>query len=159
VLWSASTGRHPYAIIGSDWASQAVSVDVMVPQSGSAGLIGRYHAVSASHGTFDGYVFDANTDGTFTLTLNRGGTAAYSMSGQRQLTPARRATPARGEVPFAPGTWHSLSLSLSGATIEASVDGNQVASLTDSTLTHGIPGIEVGGWYPAYFSNLTVTKP
>jgi hypothetical protein len=23
----------------------------------------------------------------------------------------------------------------------------------------GIPGIEVGGWYPAYFSNLTVTRP
>jgi hypothetical protein len=34
-----------------------------------------------------------------------------------------------------------------------------VASLTDATLTHGIPGIEVGGWYPAYFSNLAVTTP
>ena len=41
----------------------------------------------------------------------------------------------------------------------ASVDGQQVDSLTDSTLTRGIPGIEVGGWYPAYFSNLTVTNP
>ncbi len=27
------------------------------------------------------------------------------------------------------------------------------------TLTRGSPGIEVGGWYPAYFSNLNVTKP
>jgi hypothetical protein len=26
-------------------------------------------------------------------------------------------------------------------------------------LTSGMPGIEVGGWYPACFSNLTVTSP
>jgi hypothetical protein len=159
VLWSASAGRHPYAIIGSDWGSQVVSVDVMVPQSGSAGLIGRYHAVSASHGTYDGYVFDVSTDGTFTLRLNRGGAAAYSMSGQRQLRPARPTRLARGKAPFAPRIWHRLSLSLSGTAIAASIDGSQVASLTDSALAHGMPGIEVGGWYPAYFSNLTVATP
>jgi hypothetical protein len=34
-----------------------------------------------------------------------------------------------------------------------------VASLTDTTFTHGMPGIETGGWYPAYFSNLTITNP
>ena len=159
VLWSAGTGRHPYAIIGSDWDSYAVSADVMVPQSGSAGLIGRYHAVSASHGTFNGYVFDVSTDGTFKLTLNRGGTAVDTAAGQRQVTPARQATLARGQVPFAPGTWHTLSLSIAGTAISASVDGQQVATLTDATLASGIPGIEVGGWYPAYFSNLTVTNP
>jgi Glycosyl hydrolase family 59/Galactocerebrosidase, C-terminal lectin domain/Glycosyl hydrolase family 59 central domain len=159
VLWVANTGRHPYAIIGSDWRNYVVSADVMVPQSGAAGLIGRYHAISVSHGTFDGYVFNVNTDGTFSLTLNNGGTAAYTASGQRQLTPSRRTVLAQGQVPFAPGTWHTLSLSLSGTTIKASVDGQQVASLTDGTLTHGIPGIEVGGWYPAYFSGLTVTSP
>jgi hypothetical protein len=159
VLWSATTGRHPYAIIGSDWGSYAVSVDAMVPGSGSAGLIGRYQAVSASHGTFNGYVFDVSTDGTFGLTLERGGTAAETATGQQQLTPPHRATLARGRVPFAPGTWHTLALSVSGTAIVASVDGQQVASLTDATLTHGIPGIEVGGWYPAYFSNLTVTTP
>jgi Glycosyl hydrolase family 59 len=159
VLWSATTGRHPYAIIGSDWGSYAVSVDAMVPGAGSAGLIGRYQAVSASHGTFNGYVFDVSTDGTFSLTLDRGGTAAETATGQQQLTPPHRATLARGRVPFAPGTWHTLALSISGTAIVASVDGQQVASLTDATLTHGIPGIEVGGWYPAYFSNLAVTTP
>jgi Glycosyl hydrolase family 59/Galactocerebrosidase, C-terminal lectin domain len=159
VLWSATTGRHPYAIIGSDWGSYAVSVDAMVPGPGSAGLIGRYRAVSASHGTFNGYVFDVSTDGTFSLTLDRGGTAAETATGQQQLTPARQAMLARGRVPFAPGTWHTLALSISGTAIAASVDGQQVASLTDATLTHGMPGIEVGGWYPAYFSNLAVTTP
>jgi hypothetical protein len=162
VLWEQSNaaGRRPFAIIGSDWDSYVLSADVMVPQAGSAGLIGRYRAVNAGGGTFDGYVFDVNTDGTATLTVNSGGTAVSTRTGQRQLTaPRRRTVVARGHVPFAPGTWHHLSLSISGTTITASVDGTQVASTTDSTLTDGMPGIEAGGWYPAYFSNLTVTNP
>jgi hypothetical protein len=62
-------------------------------------------------------------------------------------------------VPFAPGTWHTLTLSLSGRNITAGVDGHQLATLSDATLSHGMPGIETGGWYPVQFSNLTVTGP
>ena len=181
VLWQQSNaaGRHPFAIIGSDWASYVVSADVMVPQSGSAGLIGRYHAVNAAQGTFDGYVFDVNTNGTYTLTVNSGGTAVYTQSGQRQLAAPRRTVLARGTIPrskpvrgkvvhgkaarskapFAAGTWHALSLSISGPNILASIDGTSVAMASDGTLTDGMPGIEVGGWYPAYFSNLSVSLP
>src|SRR5215469_5427417 len=120
VLWQVANAatRHPFAIIGSDWDSYVVSADVMVPQSGSAGLIGRYHAVNAAQGTFDGYVFDVNTNGTYTLTVNNGGAAAYTQSGQRQITAPRRTVLAhgkiprgkagRGRAPFAAGTWHTL---------------------------------------------------
>ena len=159
VLWSPSPGRHPYAIIGSDRQNYVVRADVMVPRSGSAGLIARYRAVSASHGNFDGYFFDVKTDGTFALQLYRGGTAAYLASGQRQLTPAHRTLLARGHASFTPGTWHTLSLSVAGRTIQGSIDGKRVVSLADSTLADGIPGIEVGGWYPAYFSHLVVAQP
>jgi hypothetical protein len=159
VLWSADTGRHPFAIIGSDWNNYVASTDVMIPQSGSAGLIGRYRAVAASKGTFDGYVFDVSTNGTYTLTVNHGGTAADTQSGQRLLAAPQQAVLATGHVPFAAGTWHTLSLAVNGTAITGSVDGTQVASVTDATLTDGMPGIEVGGWYPAYFSNLNITTP
>jgi glycosyl hydrolase family 59/glycosyl hydrolase family 59 (putative galactocerebrosidase) len=158
VLWVPGT-RHPYAIIGSSRRDYALSVRVMLPQSGSAGLIGRYHAVSASHGTYNAYVFDVNTNGSFTLKARHGGKAADIVSGQRQLTPPHQATLARGRVPFAPGTWHTLSVSLSGTRIRGSVDGRRVAALTSSAFRSGIPGIEVGGWYPAYFADLSVTRP
>ena len=159
VLWRQTPGRHPYAIIGSNWANYTVSVDAMVPKAGSAGLLGRYQAVSASHGTFNAYVFTVNTDGTFTLTLNRGGLAAYGSSGQRQLTPPHRTVLTRGRAGFSPGTWHRLALAVSGTTITASLDGQRLASLTDTTLTRGIPGITTGGWYPAYYSHLTIASP
>jgi len=106
-----------------------------------------------------GYVFDVNTNGTYTLTVNRGGTAADTQSGQRLLVTPRRVVLAAGHVSFAAGTWHTLSLSVNGTAITGSVDGTQVASATDATLTDGMPGIEVGGWYPAYFSNLNLTSP
>ena len=181
VLWqqTGAAARHPFALIGSDWDNYVVSADVMVPQSGSAGLIGRYRAVNAARGTFDGYVFDVNTDGTYTLTVNNGGAAAYTQSGQRQIAAPRRTVlaqgkiprgklargkaargkAARGKAPFAAGTWHTLSLSMSGPNILASIDGTSVAMASDTTLTDGMPGIEAGGWYPAYFSNLSVALP
>ena len=34
-----------------------------------------------------------------------------------------------------------------------------VPVVPDTTLTDGMPGIEAGGWYPAYFSNLSVSLP
>jgi hypothetical protein len=159
VLWVSGRRRHPYAIIGTDRASYVVTVDVMLPQSGSAGLIGRYHAVDAADGIFDGYIFDVRTDGTFTLKLSNGGTAAYTASAPRLVKPGSATMLADGKVSFRPRTWHTLSLALSGTTIQARIDGRQVASLNDSALTSGIPGLEVGGWYPAYFSDLTITKP
>jgi hypothetical protein len=159
VLWANSSHRHPYAIIGSDWTSYVVSVDVMIPRSGSAGLIGRYDAVSPAQGTYNGYVFNVKTDGRFTLRLSKGGTAADTIAGERQVRPASSTVLAAGHVAFAERKWHSLSLSLSGDTIRASVDGRQVASVANSAFRSGIPGIEVGGWYPAYFSDLAVTTP
>jgi hypothetical protein len=159
VLWVNSRHRHPYAIIGSDWTSYVVTVHVRLPQAGSAGLIGRYHAVAPAQGTYSGYVFDVTTSGRFTLRLRNGGTAADTISGERQVRPASAIVLAAGRVSFAARAWHTLSLSVSGRTIRARVDGRRVTSVTDATLSSGIPGIEVGGWYPAYFSRLRVTKP
>jgi hypothetical protein len=50
-------------------------------------------------------------------------------------------------------------IAIAGTAITGSVDGAQVASVTDTTLTDGMPGIEAGGWYPAYFSSLSITSP
>jgi hypothetical protein len=159
VLWFNSSHRHPYAIIGSDWTSYVVSADVMIPRSGSVGLIGRYDAVSPAQGTYNAYIFNVSTDGRFTLRQSNGGTAIDTIAGDRQVRPASSTLLASGQVAFAARKWHSLSLSLSGGIIQASVDGRQVASVANSAFSSGIPGIEVGGWYRAYFSNLAVAAP
>jgi Glycosyl hydrolase family 59/Galactocerebrosidase, C-terminal lectin domain len=159
VFWTAYVNRHPYAIIGSTWTDYTTRADVMLPRQGSVGLIGRFKAISGAKGLFDGYVFDVNTDGTYTLEVSQGGSVTNSSPGQLIVTPPRVRMLASGTVPFASGVWHTLSLTVSGSDITAGVDGRQVASLTDSSQPAGLAGIEVGGWYPAYFSNLSITKP
>jgi hypothetical protein len=147
VLWSNGTvSRHPYALIGSDWRNYTVTVEVRVPRSGLAGLIGRYDAATTkpSRGMYNAYAFDVGTGGTFSL-------AVYS-DGTRRLL-------ATGTVPFAAGAWHTLTLSLSGTQLAAAVDRRQVAALSDNRLARGMLGIETGGWYPIQFSDLKVTRP
>jgi hypothetical protein len=153
VFWRLGVAsRHPYAVIGSDWQNYAVTADVMVPGSGSAGLMGRYDSARASpsQGTYDAYVFDVRTDGTYAVSLY------LSRSSGHKLTIKSLAS---GTVPFAVGVWHRLGLSLSGPKLTASVDGVQVAAVRNGALRRGIPGIETGGWYPVDFSDLRVTRP
>jgi Glycosyl hydrolase family 59 len=158
VLWSPTPGRHPYAITGASWGSYTVTADVMLPQAGSAGLIARFHTVSTAQGAFDGYVFDASTHGSFSLTVHRGGAAVAAAGGLREVRRPRVTQLAAGRVSFATGRWHTLTLTVAGTAITASVDGRQVASLADAALAQGSPGVEVGGWYPAYFSNLRAVR-
>ncbi len=57
--------------------------------------------------------------------------------------------------------WHRLSLSMSGDTITASVDGDVVADLTDPTWASGLAGLEAGAfsssWPHVQYSHLSVT--
>jgi hypothetical protein len=151
VFWRMSTlPRRPYALIGSDWRNYTVSAWVMVPGGGSVGLTGRYNSAAAipSIGTYDAYEFDVGTGGSFRIELYR------SRNSGHRLTIKPLAT---GTVPFAAGVWHKLTLSLSGPKISARVDGTQVAAVSNRALGRGMPGIEVGGFYPAQFSDLRVT--
>jgi hypothetical protein len=114
----------------------------------SAGLIARYYRpVTTPIQFFSGYQFTVADSGSWTLI-------------RRSLT-AAPATIASGTYSPAPGTAtpHALSLTVSGGTLTASIDGNLVASVTDAhPYSNGIAGICTGGWYPVQFTNLTVTR-
>lgn len=56
------------------------------------------------------------------------------------------------------GTWHSVSTTVSGSTITVSLDGSQLASLSDSAFTTGTVGFREYSGEEADFRNLTVTN-
>jgi Glycosyl hydrolase family 59 len=155
VLWQgvnpATATRFPFAVIGdSSLASYTVSCDVLLTQPGtSAGLIGRFSGMKGPQaGDFDGYVFDVSTTGAWKLVDNN-------------ETSSDVATLASGRTRrLRTGSWHRLSLSLSGGTITASVDGKQVTSVTSSTWTAGPAGLEAGAftheWPRVQYSNLVI---
>ena len=52
--------------------------------------------------------------------------------------------------------WHTLSLILKNGTIQALIDNNRVASVKDSTYTHGQIGLLVSKWIHARFDNISI---
>jgi hypothetical protein len=156
VFWGGGTGaavRYPYATIGdAGLANYTVSVDALLTEADtSAGLIGRFNNRASGHhiGQFDGYVFDVATTGAWRLIKNN-------------KDASHMATLASGTLaePLGTDTWHRLSLSMSGSSITASVDGQQVTSVSDSSWASGPAGIEAGAfagsWPQAQYSNLSV---
>jgi hypothetical protein len=170
VLWHgkhADRGsRYPYAVIGdAGWASYRVSVDVLLPGRGaSAGVIGRFSCRRGTPdiGQFDGYLLDVSGTGRWQLIRNANGSPDAS-AGCRAGPGGRRAL-ASGRLPrpWRPGTWHQVSLTMSGATITAAADGRVLALVTDSSWTSGLAGLEASAftrtWPRIQYSHLTVTR-
>ncbi len=117
----------PYAIVGSKlWTDYTVSANVSFSSpDGSAGLIGRFNR-QAVREWFNGYELDLNAIGAWALTLNS----------RTSTTPATLASGQLHEL--RPDTWHALALSFDGTQITASIDGRQVAALTNTAYSAGI---------------------
>ena len=138
---------------------------MLLPGSDSAaGLIGRFscRATTPNAGAFDGYVFNVSATGAWSLTRNAnpepGSPTAGCTSGPtltQVLASGRLARPLRLR------RWHRLSLSMSGSTITASVDGVRVADVANSTWASGLAGLEAGAfsgsWPHVQYSHLAVT--
>jgi hypothetical protein len=182
-----AAAHYPYAVIGDPgWEDYTVSVDVLLPRSGSsAGLIGRFSCRRAvpDVGQFDGYVFSVSGTGQWTLTRNANAmqdhvsaacpTAPASPTAPQALaapaSPTASASPtapqalASGRLaqPLGTGTWHRLSLSMAGPAITASIGGMTVATVSDPAWTTGLAGIAAApftrAWPRVQYSHLSVT--
>ncbi len=172
--WYPVPLRFPYAVVGDycmgdvlvapippnnsvpSWcgpspaANYAVSATVtFTGATQSAGVIARYYRpVTSPIQYFQGYQFTVSQAGAWQL-------SRYSLT----ATPVVLASGTYSSAPLGVGTQHTLSLTADGATLAASIDGTQVADVTDSTYQTGVAGISTGGWYPVRFDNLTVATP
>ncbi len=135
IYWLGHKG-FPFAVIGDkSWKDYTVSTDVLFTQSGSsAGVLDRFSDQNGAVSKFRGYIFNLADDGSWQLFKNS------QSNGVKILASGSLASPAGLRQ------WHNLSLAVSGATLTASIDGQQVATVTnnDSNYTTGIAGIEAG---------------
>jgi hypothetical protein len=132
----------PYAVVGDDtWRDYTVSARVVLPGSGTgAGVIARFQGLaktSVSH--FRGYE----------LTIRDSGAWQLVASGP---VPA---TLASGRV--AGGRAFTLSLTTSGNTVSAQINGVPVANVTSSLYQNGPAGLASLGYYPVHYPRFTVS--
>lgn len=130
---AADNHNNPMTIVGDvNWKDYTVSTDVLLEQPGPAYLFAHYFG--------SGCYLRIDSGGDWMLN-----TGATTLTGV-------------GSFPL--NTWHTLALTFIGSYVEASVDGTIVASVDDSTYTHGMIGLGTGWingqWNTAQFDNLSV---
>jgi hypothetical protein len=136
----------PITSLGSaDWSDYEVGADAMLEEPGNVTLVGR---IDSADWFQDG---KARWPSGYVLTLQQDG--RWELDSSKFKTPTAKL--ASGMVPFTPKTWHHLALAFRGSTIEASIDGARVASLSDETHKQGMAGVGTG-WNLAQFDNFAV---
>jgi Glycosyl hydrolase family 59/Galactocerebrosidase, C-terminal lectin domain len=136
----------PYAITGwNTWRDYTVSASVILPPARGASpppgaaVIARfqgYHRTTVSQ--FRGYELRIRSSGAWQIEAN--GRAAVAL--------------ASGRVAVARA--YTLSLTVSGVTISARVDGRLVATVTSDAYREGPAGLGSLGYYPVRYASFTV---
>jgi hypothetical protein len=143
IAWPIGSSMRPATVIGDpDWANYRLDVDALLETTGSVDVVGRLQMANQFGSAASGYHFRISSGGTWSVF--------------RETDSGTDTTLASGTRTFGSNTFHRLSLSLNGSTIEAFVDGGRVASVTDSTFGSGNVALQVSKWRNAQFDNLSV---
>ncbi len=147
--WSASAAT-PYAIVGGNsWSDYTVKSSILFKNAGSsAGVIGRFGHKAGDTNSFNGYLLQVSDDGSWVLYKNNNGGTQSSLA-------------AGSVAALGTNSWHTVSLSMQGSDLTASIDGNQVGSASDSSYTFGPAGVDAGAftntWPIVQYRNFSVT--
>jgi hypothetical protein len=140
----------PWAVLGDVfWSNYTVSVDALLEQSGAVFLAGLVSAPGDTNPAgnlpeyFNGYSILVGSNGAWSLLKDSVSSAPTPLSSGSVAAPGLNA-------------WVKLTMTFNGTNVSASIDGIQVASVTDSTYSAGQVGFGVAGWQTAQFSNLSV---
>jgi hypothetical protein len=134
-----------YALIGDTaWSNYTVTADVDLRQAGTAELFGRANTQDRPQSDQAAYLFRASNTGAWSIDK--------SDTSGNITTLASGTTGALGT-----DSWHTLSLTMQGSAISASINGTQVGSVTNSSYQSGVAGIGVVGYQTDQFDNLNIT--
>ncbi|MGO4535945.1 hypothetical protein AB4079_13685 [Leifsonia sp. 2MCAF36] len=141
ISWAA--WKQPAGIVGDlDWSNYTTSVDTYIPAGGTGEILGRAGS-AAMPSVPNGYGLTLAADGSWSVGKGVGGRTWQQLSA--------------GQLGGASTGWHTLALGFAGNDITASIDGEQVSSVTDSDWQSGMVGLS-GNYAATQFQNLSV-KP
>ncbi len=137
----------PFTLAGDvAWTDYSVSSDFLLSGAGVATLMGRIDSsdVFAGDAVYpSGYVLSVEQDGGWKLV-----SAAYKKP---------TVTLASGTAKLSAGQWHHFSMTFKGGQITATLDGVQLAKVSDGGHAHGMFALGTG-WNKAQFDNVALTR-
>lgn len=140
----------PWTLAGDvKWTDYRVRSAIHMTGEGSVMLLGRIDSADVFAGQDaklpSGYAFQLYSDGAWSIV-----SATYKMP---------TITLAQGKIQESQNAWHTMDLSFHGHQVSALLDGKVLASVHDTSHTHGMFGIGTG-WNHAQFADVSVnTSP
>lgn len=136
----------PWTLAGNEqWTNYRLRSNVHFLGQGEVMLLGRIDSADVFAGKKaelpSGYVFKIDAAGNWALLCSEYKKPTVSLD--------------QGTLHVDTGKWHTMVLAFQGNRISASLDGKSLASVTDSTHTHGMIGVGTG-WNLAQFNHLSV---
>ena len=135
-----------FTLIGDpSWTNYNVSVAAELAKPGTLELIGRANFQKRPQSHQQGYILQVSDTGVWVLVKS-------NSDGARKILANGTATP------LGTGRWHRLNLSFAAAQITASVDGRNLASVTDDSYRNGQIGLGTVEYDNDQFDDLAITK-
>ncbi|MGC2510541.1 MAG: hypothetical protein WA430_08230 [Acidobacteriaceae bacterium] len=136
----------PWTLAGDESSTDYhLAADVLVSETGPITLLGRIDSADSFHeGIYPGgYVFRLQPDGTWELLSTTDKSAPIVL--------------AHGRIELSTLQWHHVDLGFTGSSIAVSLDGKNLANLTDKAHGHGMFGLGTG-WNQGQFDNLSIAR-
>jgi hypothetical protein len=135
IPWSHQ--HKPFTILGAtDWRNYAVTCDILLPATGSAGVIDRVANVNWHFNQSSGYRVMVSSNG------------AWRLLAVKKLL-------AHGNAGLLSNSWHRLKLVCQGAHISAYLDGKELAAVNNGSYKNGMAGL-AAGWNHAWFKDFSI---
>lgn len=147
ITWHSGSPTAPITVMGDpDWSNYQASVDVLLEQAGYVELIGNLTSQIRLSGAAEGYHLRVSNTGAWSL-FSEASTSSNTIADT---------TLASGSTTIGLNSWHTLSLRMQSGTIQAFIDGKNVATVTDSTYVGGQIGLLASKWINAQFDNVSI---
>jgi galactosylceramidase len=150
--WDHGNNQPPFTVMGGlEFANYAVGLDVKIPDSSaSAGVAARLNQVdpmAAARTQPEGYSLWLDGTGHWLLKKSTGATVTVLSSGALAGYDNNR--------------WHRFKIAVNGQTIEGSIDGAKLATVTDDTFASGNIALATdttnkNAWPNVQFKNLRI---
>lgn len=155
IRWQRGGLLDPATLVGDPrwWGDYQVSAQAMLEQPGYVELLGRIERSTkdAQHG----YHLRVADTGAWSLYREGEQPVEGGWEGQVERTESELAS-GQMESEFGTEQWHRLALDFQGSQITASIDGSELATVTDVHHSTGQVGLRTSKWQNAQFDDVSV---
>ncbi len=145
IRWTDEPYDAPYTFMGDgSWTNYTVSADTLLEQAGSVEVLGRVNQQGRNNNGLNAYHLRVADTGAWSILKSDTSWNFTTLTG--------------GTVPaLGTNSWHTIALTMQGATLSARIDGVAVGSVTDSSYSSGQAGLGVNGYLTEQFDNFSLT--